>query len=146
MAIQNVNGIRHSQTVPGQHVTDAPVIPVQKTQEVLPQEKKAQAKQDVASKQGAEVKNDVLEKAIEEANEVFQHVRPDIKFVLDSDTKEVILMMVEPNTGDVIRRYPTEQALAITDAISKSQLKLTGQPAFRQAGDGILGLFVEHKT
>lgn len=140
MAIQNVNGIRHSQSVSGQHVTDAPVIPVQRTQEVLPQEKRAQAKQ------GAEVTNDVLEKAIEEANEVFKHVRPDIKFVLDSDTKEVVLMMVEPNTGDVIRRYPTEQALAITDAISKSQLEVTSQSAFRQSGDGILGLFVEQKT
>lgn len=141
MAIQHVNGIRHSQSVSGQHVTDVPVTPVQKTQVVSPQEKKIQEKAN-----NPDVSNDVLEKAIEEANAVFKYVRPDIKFVLDADTKEVILMMVEPENGDVIRRYPTEQALAISDAISKSQLEVTSQPAFRQAGDGILGLFVEQKT
>lgn len=142
MAIQHVNGIRHSQPVSGQNVTDVPVNPVQKTQVVLPQEKQVQAKVS-----NPDVSNDVLEKAIEEANEVFKHVRPDIRFVLDDDSKEVVLMIVEPDTGDVIRRYPTDQALAISDAITKSQLQVgNSQQAFRQAGDGILGLFVEQKT
>jgi len=90
---------------------------------------------------------DALQKAVDAANEMFHQVRPDIKFVIDESTKDVVIMLVEPETGDVINRYPTEQALAISNAIVESQARIAEQhEAFRQSNQQLLGLFVEQKT
>lgn len=90
---------------------------------------------------------DALQNAVDEANKLFSHVRPDIKFVIDESSNEVVIMLVEPDTGDVINRYPTEQALAMSHAFIKTQDQIVERhEAFRNAGDGVLGLFVQQKT
>ncbi len=100
-----------------------------------------------AQKQKEAVLPDVLEQAIQEANEMLKHVRPDIKFVIDADTHEVVMMMVEPETDNVLKRYPSEQALVISHAITGSKDSVTvGQHGgLRNSGDGLLGLLVEQK-
>lgn len=90
---------------------------------------------------------DELQKAIDAANHMFEHVRPDIKFVIDEGTNDVVIMLVEPETGAVINRYPTEQALAISNAIVESQARLGEQhEVFQRADNQLLGLFVQQNT
>jgi len=98
-------------------------------------------------KQVSGVSADELQKAIDAANHMFEYVRPDIKFVIDESTKDVVIMLVEPETGDVINRYPTEQALAISNAIVESQARAAEQhEAFLNANEQLLGLFVEQRA
>lgn len=101
----------------------------------------------VELKEASNLGPDELQRAVEEANKMFSTVRPDIKFVIDEGTKDVVIMLVEPETGHVINRYPTEQAMAISNAIVESQARVADQRlAFSHASDGLLGLFVEQKT
>ncbi|MEE9330678.1 MAG: flagellar protein FlaG [Methylophilaceae bacterium] len=94
-----------------------------------------------------EVTPDVLQKMIDEANQMLSYIRPDIKFVIDEGSKKVVIMLIEPDTGDVINRFPTEQALAISHAITQSHEKVAARhEAFRHAGDGVLGLLVRQRT
>lgn len=90
---------------------------------------------------------EALQQAVDEANKMFSQVRPDIKFVIDEGTKDVVILLVEPVSGDIINRYPTEQAMAISNAIVESQSRLAEQnEAFRNNSNGLLGLFVQQKT
>ncbi len=89
---------------------------------------------------------DILQKAIDEANEVLTQVRPDLKFVVDNETKEVVVMFVSPDTGDVVNRYPTERAIAISHEIVKSQeLRTQLDKDYQAKTDELLGLFVKQR-
>ncbi len=89
---------------------------------------------------------DVLQKAIDEANEVLSQVRPDLKFIVDNETKEVVVMFVSPDTGDVVNRYPTERAIAISHEIVKSQeLRTQLDKDYQRKTDELLGLFVKQR-
>jgi uncharacterized FlaG/YvyC family protein len=88
-----------------------------------------------------------LQSVVDEANKMFSTVRPDIKFLIDEGTNDVVIMLVDPETGAVINRYPTEQASAISNAIIESQARAADQHlVFRNANDGLLGLFVKQKV
>ena len=89
---------------------------------------------------------DVLQKAIDEANEVLSHVRPDLKFVVDNEANEVVVMFVSPDTGDVVNRYPTERAIAISHEIVKSQeQRFQLDKDYQRKTDELLGLFVKQR-
>jgi uncharacterized FlaG/YvyC family protein len=93
-----------------------------------------------------EVTPDVLQKAIDEANEVLGQVRPDLKFVVDNETNEVVVMFVSPDTGDIVNRYPTERAIAISHEIVKSQeQRLQLDKDYQRKTDELLGLFVKQR-
>lgn len=116
------------------------------SQSDLPRQPEIKALPEIEFKEVSAVDADVLQQAVDAANALFSQVRPDIKFVIDESTKDVVIMLIEPETGDVINRYPTEQALAISNAIVESQARAAGQQeAFRQANDQLIGLFVQQK-
>lgn len=73
-------------------------------------------------------------------------VRPDLKFVVDNETKEVVVMFVSPDTGDVVNRYPTERAIAISHEIVKSQeQRLQLDKDYQKKTDELVGLFVKQR-
>lgn len=136
MSVQSISAIAGG--LPGDALTRQPGIPQQQVIREQPE-----TVLNTAEKIGI----DELQKAVNAANEMFSYVRPDIKFVIDESTKDVVIMLIEPETGDVINRYPTEQALAISNAIVESQARAAEQhEAFRSANEQLLGLFVEQKT
>ena len=94
-----------------------------------------------------EISSDALQKAVDEANKVLSQTRPDIHFVIEQDSNNVVVMFVEPDTGEVVNRYPTEQSLAIRDAIVKTQAEaLARREFFKNSNDGLSGLILKHKT
>lgn len=136
MSVQNTNLIAAGLRPASSSIADESDFPRQKPAAELPELKVKAAPTPEA-----------LRHAVEEANKLFNHVRPDIKFVIDESSNEVVVMLVEPDTGDVINRYPTEQALAFSHAYIQSQDQMVERhEAFRNAGDGLLGLFVQQKT
>ncbi len=138
MSVQNVSLIASSANLTSSSITGQPDFSRQTALEVLPE---------IEFKTGKKPEPDELQKAVEEANKMFSQVRPDIKFVIDESTQDVVILLVEPVTGNVINRYPTEQAMAISNAIVESQARNAERSeAFRNADDGLVGLFVQQKT
>lgn len=90
---------------------------------------------------------DLLKNAVDEANVVLSQTRPDIKFVIDSESNKVVIKLIEPDSGEVINQYPTEQAVAISNAIAQTQAQIAERhAAYKSGNESLLGLFIKHRT
>ena len=138
MTIENISAVTSSSGLVGDSIAKEEALPQLKTFETLPA---------IEFKTGLKTGFHELQKAVDAANEIFNQVRPDIKFVIDESTKDVVVVLLEPETGDVINRYPTEQAMAISNAIVESQARIAErQEAFQSTNKQLLGLFVQQET
>jgi len=138
MTVQSVNLITNRTNLSSDSIASQPVYPRKNDAVELPK---------TDYKTTSTLDPEALQRAVDEANKMFSQVRPDIRFVIDEGTKDVVILLVEPVTGDIINRYPTEQAMAISNAIVESQARLAEQSeAFRNNSNGLLGLFVQQKT
>jgi uncharacterized FlaG/YvyC family protein len=138
MTVQSVNLITNRTNLSSDSITSQPAYPRKNDAVELPK---------TDYKTTSTLDPEALQRAVDEANKMFSQVRPDIRFVIDEGTKDVVILLVEPVTGDIINRYPTEQAMAISNAIVESQARLAEQSeAFRNNSNGLLGLFVQQKT
>jgi flagellar protein FlaG len=89
----------------------------------------------------------LLQHAVDEANKVFSQIHSDVKFVIDSESKKVVIKLIEPSSGEVINQYPSDQAVAISNAISQAQLQAAErQVAFKSSNANLLGMFVKQKS
>lgn len=95
----------------------------------------------------AAVPADHLQKAVDEANAMFRQIRSDVEFVVDQESKKVVIKLVEQSSGEVINQYPSEQALAISKAITQMQTNIVERhAAFKAVDMGLAGLIVKQKT
>lgn len=70
-----------------------------------------------------------VENAVRQANEFFKPVSESIEFSLDQESGKVIVKMVDLETQQVIRQFPSEEMLALTQAMDKLQGLLVQQKA-----------------
>lgn len=62
-----------------------------------------------------------LREALAYVNRALQQSNKNLEFTVDSDTERPIVKLVDSETGDVLRQFPTEEALAISRAIDDFQ-------------------------
>ncbi|OGS90543.1 MAG: hypothetical protein A2Z95_00015 [Gallionellales bacterium GWA2_60_18] len=62
-----------------------------------------------------------MKQAVENINKALKQSNKNLEFSVDDDTKKVLVKLVDTETGDVIREFPTEEALAITRSIDQFQ-------------------------
>lgn len=62
-----------------------------------------------------------LKQAVENINKVLKQSDKNLEFSVDDDTKKVLVKLVDTETGDVIREFPSEEALAIARSIDQFQ-------------------------
>lgn len=62
-----------------------------------------------------------LKNVVENINKALKQSNKNLEFTIDSDTKRSIVKLVDSETGDVIRQFPSEEALAISKAIDRIQ-------------------------
>ena len=62
-----------------------------------------------------------LKNALDNINQMLKQSNKGIEFSVDDSTKKSIVKVVDSNTGDVIRQFPSEDALAITRSIDRIQ-------------------------
>ncbi|MDE1980994.1 MAG: flagellar protein FlaG [Betaproteobacteria bacterium] len=112
MIIQNLSG----STVPAQASSDGPILPSatggqqgQPAPSALPD---PQAQAQMAAKVKAAVNN---------INQSMQFMNRGVTFAIDPSTKETLVKVVESGTGTVIKQIPSEQVLAIAQAIDAMQ-------------------------
>jgi len=62
-----------------------------------------------------------LKQVVESLNRTLKQSNKNLEFSVDTDTKKVLVKLVDTETGDVIRQFPSEEALAISRAIENIQ-------------------------
>lgn len=62
-----------------------------------------------------------LQNVVDNINKALKQSNKNLEFTIDSDTKRSIVKLVDSETGDVIRQFPSEEALAISRAIDRIQ-------------------------
>ncbi len=111
MIIQNLSG----STVPAQSASDGPALPLAPSPGQQPQPLQ-QASQPPQEQTAAQVKA-----AVNNINQSMQFMNRGVMFSVDPSTKETVVKVVESGTGTVIKQIPSEQVLAIAQAIDTMQ-------------------------
>lgn len=62
-----------------------------------------------------------LREALAYVNRALQQSNKNLEFTVDSETERPIVKLVDSDTGEVLRQFPTEEALAISRAIDDFQ-------------------------
>ncbi|MFH1819709.1 MAG: flagellar protein FlaG [Pseudomonadota bacterium] len=62
-----------------------------------------------------------LKTAVETLNKAMQQSNQNLEFSVDTDTKKVVVKMVDTSTGQLIRQFPSEETLAISRGIEQFQ-------------------------
>lgn len=62
-----------------------------------------------------------LKQAIDNINRTLKLSNKNLEFSVDTATKKLLVKLVDTETGDVIREFPTEEALAIARSIDQFQ-------------------------
>lgn len=62
-----------------------------------------------------------LQRAVEQTNKMIQPVAADLQFSIDSDTKAIVVKVVDTSTNTVIRQVPSAEMLEISKALDKLQ-------------------------
>jgi flagellar protein FlaG len=62
-----------------------------------------------------------LQNAADNINKVLKQSNKNLEFSVDTGTQKPIVKLIDTDTGDLIRQYPTEEMLAISSAIDQFQ-------------------------
>lgn len=79
--------------------------------------------------EAVKVSADQVQKALNEINKVLCGLSISVQFQVDPNYKEVIIKVVDQDTGKVIRQFPSEDVVRISKAM-----------------DRLTGLLIEHKA
>jgi len=62
-----------------------------------------------------------LRSAVDSINQALKQSNKNLEFTVDAETKDPVVKLVDSETGDVIRQYPSEEALSIARSIDDFQ-------------------------
>ena len=62
-----------------------------------------------------------LQSAVDSINKALQQSNKNLEFTVDAESKDPVVKLVDSETGDVIRQYPSEEALSIARSIDDFQ-------------------------
>lgn len=76
-----------------------------------------------ASRQATEQKptSAQLQNVVDSINKALKQSNKNLEFAVDESTKKSVVKLVDTETGDVIRQFPSEEALAISRSIDRFQ-------------------------
>ncbi len=80
-----------------------------------------QAKQANAKSPAEQVSPTAVSEAVNAINAQVQRVSQNLKFFVDHDSGRVVVKVMDGETDKVIRQIPSEEAVAISDALDKLQ-------------------------
>ena len=77
----------------------------------------------LSAEQSAEqpVSSAQLKSVVNDANEVFKQSNMSLEFSVDTDTQNTIVKLIDTETGDLVRQFPSKEMLAIASAIGQFQ-------------------------
>jgi flagellar protein FlaG len=72
---------------------------------------------------------DQLDQAVSTINKTMQATSQNLEFSIDSDTRDVVVKVIDQQTKQVLRQIPSEEAIEISKSIDKLQGLLIKQTA-----------------
>jgi flagellar protein FlaG len=78
---------------------------------------------------GATPSLDDVKQAVQDINKSLQSLSQGLEFSVDTDTKEVIVKVIDQQTKEVLRQMPSEEALQIAKALDQVLGKLIKEKA-----------------
>lgn len=67
----------------------------------------------------APIKKEQLQDAVNQANKVIQTMTNDVKFTVDGDTGIHVVKVVDTQTDEVIRQFPSEEMVELAKSLDK---------------------------
>jgi flagellar protein FlaG len=122
MLIQNANNLNQAQQ-PARLAGDGGPVSVVSTSNVQAQPAVAVDLPLTTVKQVAEQRPSLsqLANAVDTINKALHQSNKNLEFTVDTETEDPVVKLVDSETGDVIRQFPTEEALSIAKAIDTYQ-------------------------
>ena len=62
-----------------------------------------------------------LQSAVEAINKTLKQSSRNLEFSVDTDTKKLMVKLIDTETGDVLRQFPSEEMMAISRSIDRLQ-------------------------
>jgi flagellar protein FlaG len=122
MLIQNANNLNQA-LQPARLASDGGPVSVVSTSNVQSQPAVVLDVPLTAVKQVAEQQpsSSQLQSVVDTLNKAVQQSNKNLEFTVDAETANPVVKLVDSNTGDVIRQFPTDEALSIAKAIDSYQ-------------------------
>lgn len=115
MLIQNINS---AASAPGFTSDSAPVPVAAPQTQAAPVELPQIAVKTVAATQPTDAQ---LKNAVDNINRAMKQNNSNVEFSIDKDTKQTVIKVVESQTGQLIRQFPSEEILAVSRMIDEAQ-------------------------
>lgn len=77
--------------------------------------------QSAVQSSGGQVSSTQLQNVADHINKILKQSNKNLEFSVDAATQKPVVKLIETDTGDLIRQFPTEEMLAISSAIEKFQ-------------------------
>lgn len=71
----------------------------------------------------------LLDSLVNEMNEILRNIDTSLEFSVHDDSGRVVVRVIDSGSGDLIRQFPSAEALAIADALTQLQGALLREQA-----------------
>jgi flagellar protein FlaG len=121
MNIGSINSIGKAMPATLKTDEDKPAIALPLTAEIRASEVQTV---NAVQQTGAAASIDQVKQAVEDINKSLQSLSQGLEFSVDTDTKEVIVKVIDQQTKEVLRQMPSKEALEIAKALDQVLGKL----------------------
>lgn len=118
MLIQNISS---AVSAPGFASDSGPVVVSAPRSQAAPVELPQVAVKAAAEQKATQPTAAQLKDAVDSLNEAMKQHNSNVEFSIDKDTRQTVIKVVESQTGQVIRQFPSEEILAVSRAIDQMQ-------------------------
>ncbi|MBL7050082.1 MAG: flagellar protein FlaG [Nitrospira sp.] len=114
MNINSINSVRPEIERTNPNNTTAKVKQAKNIEHVQQQSGKKLDDDVVTNKATVEIPLEKLEKAVEDANEAGQMLKRELNFSVDKESEEVVVKIIDKESGDVVRQIPADEMMRIS--------------------------------
>lgn len=122
MLIQNLTGNSVPAPTANYGNTGSPVVAVSEPQTgSVPAGSARTAQPAVPGKTTAPPSNDQIQSAVDKVNQAMLQANTGVEFSIDSNSRKAVVKVVDTQTGNTIKQFPSEQMIAISKSIDQFQ-------------------------
>lgn len=125
MPIDTLNSLTVTSLRPTGEAAPARGMNVPATRQELPQED-ASASAAISQMPQMRTGKAQVEEVVSQLNDYVQIIQRDIAFSVDEDTGKTVVRVTDSESGDLIRQIPSEEVIAISQALAENLDKMEG--------------------
>ena len=148
MLIQNVSDLAQASPPARLASNGAPVVVIAQNSNVATRSEAPAAQAATEPKPAARTEPTAaqLQSAVENINKALQQSNKNLEFSVDEESRKSVVKLVDSETGDVIRQFPSDEMLAISKAIGQMQEQLQQATLTKGQAQSAQGLLVKQQA